>query len=234
MAKEKEQKERQSTTNQTTNQGGSQSQAVQRSTGQSGGQAPQQTGITRREQPFPSLIGPSPFTFMRRFSEEMDRLFEDFGMGRGWLAPTFGRNLPSSLREFGPSIWSPQVEIFERGGQLVIRADLPGLTKDDVKVEVTDDLITISGERRQEQEENREGYYRSERSYGSFYREIPLPEGVNADNARATFRDGVLEVTMPAPERAEQGRSRRLEIKEGAAGEAEPQRGRAQAAGQRR
>ena len=235
MAKQKEQKEQKETSTQgRSKQEASQSGAVQAS-GRQGGQPPQQqTGITRREQQFPSLIAASPFTFMRRFSEEMDRLFDDFGMGRGWLSPTFERGLPSSFREFGQSIWSPQVEVFERGGQLVIRADLPGLTKDDVKVELTDDAITISGERRQEQEENREGYFRSERSYGSFYREIPLPEGVKADNASATFRDGVLEITMPAPERAEQARSRRLEIKEGGTSEEQPQRGRAQAAGQKR
>lgn len=235
MAKQKEQNQQKESSTQGRKQPASQSGAAQASASQGRQQPQQQTGITRREQQSPSLTGPSPFTFMRRFSEEMDRLFEDFGMGRGWLSPAFGRGLPSSFSEFGSSIWSPQVEVFERGGQLVIRADLPGLTKDDVKVELTDDAITISGERRQEQEENREGYFRSERSYGSFYREIPLPEGVNADNASATFRDGVLEITMPAPERAEQGRSRRLEIKEGgAAGEEQPQRGRAQAAGQKR
>jgi HSP20 family protein len=111
-----------------------------------------------------------------------------------------------------------------------VRADLPGLTKDDINIAVADDAITIRGERRQEREESEEGFYRSERSYGSFYRQIPLPEGVSAEDAEATFRDGVLEITMPAPQRAEQ-RSRRLEIKESSEGEAQPQRGRAQAAG---
>src|SRR2546421_624903 len=89
----------------------------------------------------------------------------------------------------------------------------------------------IRGERRSEREEDEEGYYRSERSYGSFYRSIPLPEGVKAENANATFRNGVLEITLPAPERAEQ-RSRRLEIRAGTEGETEP-RGRAKAAGQK-
>ena len=96
-------------------------------------------------------------------------------------------------------MWSPQVEVFEREGQLVLRADLPGLTKEDVKVEVTNEAINISGERKSEHEEKREGYYRSERSYGSFYRSIPLLEGVNAEDANATFRNGVLEITMQAP-----------------------------------
>jgi HSP20 family protein len=88
-------------------------------------------------------------------------------------------------------------------------------------VEVTDDAIKIRGERRQEEEENEEGYYRSERSYGSFYRELPLSSGVNREEANATFRNGVLEITMPAP--ARQSSSRRIEIGEGAVTEQQPQ-----------
>jgi HSP20 family protein len=217
MARQKEQKERQDAPTQSREQQGAQSQAVQTTSGQGGNQPSQQTGLARREQTSPSLMSGSPFSFMRRFSEEMDRLFEDFGFGRGWLAPSLGRDLfPAGFGDFGQTAWSPQVEVFEREGQLVVRADLPGLTKDDVKVEVTDGAITISGERKSEHEEKREGYYRSERSYGSFYRRIPLPEGVSADDATATFNNGVLEISMPAPQR--QSRSRRLEIKEGGAG----------------
>ena len=232
MAKQKEQKSSQGT-NQSGNEQGSQSQAMQASGNQGGGQS-SQAGLARREQGLPSLMTGSPFTFMRRFSEEMDRLFEDFGFGRGWLAPAFGRDLlQRGFGESGQSVWSPQVEMFEREGQLVLRADLPGLTKDDVKVEVTDDALTISGERKSEHEEKGEGYYRSERSYGSFYRQIPLPEGVNADDANATFRNGVLEITMQAPQRQTERSSRRLEIKEGNEGQQQSQ-ARAQAAGQKR
>jgi HSP20 family protein len=217
MAKQKEQKEQQNTD----------SQAMQTQSAQGGNQPSPQTGLARREQSFPSLMSGSPFSFMRRFSEEMDRLFEDFGFGRGWLAPSFRRDFfPADFGTFGQSVWSPQVEVFERENQLVVRADLPGLNKEDVKVEVTDDAITISGERKREHEEKGEGFYRSERSYGSFYRSIPLPEGVNADEADATFRNGVLEITMRAPQRQTRGRS--LEIKEGGAGEGQS---RAKAAG---
>jgi HSP20 family protein len=106
--------------------------------------------------------------------------------------------------------------MFHRNNELVVRADLPGLNKDDVKVDVTEDSITIQGERKREQEEEREGVYRSERAYGSFYRVIPLPEGTIADQAKATFKDGVLEVTMPAPPEQVR-RGRRVEITEGAA-----------------
>ncbi|MCA1575340.1 MAG: Hsp20/alpha crystallin family protein [Acidobacteria bacterium] len=153
-----------------------------------------ETGIARREESA-SLRTVSPFSLMRRFSEEMDQMFGDFGFGRGLagVGREFGR-----LADLESSMWLPQVEAFEREGKLIIRADLPGLTKDDINVDITDDAIKIRGERRQESEANEEGYYRSERSYGSFYREIPLPSGVNREEANASFRNGVLEITMPA------------------------------------
>ena len=222
MARQKEQKEQQgTTTNQQQNAG---SQAMQTQSAQGGGR---QTGLAGREQSFPSLSGGSPFAFMRRFSEEMDRLFEDFGFGRGLAAPAFGGDLWSgAFGDSGRGVWSPQVEVFEREDRLVVRADLPGLTKDDVKVEVADGALSISGERRQEHEEKREGFYRSERSYGSFYRRIPLPEGASADDATATFNNGVLEITLQAPQR--QSRSRRLEITEGGSNQ---EQSRAKAAG---
>jgi HSP20 family protein len=152
-----------------------------------------------------------PFQMMDRFIEEMDRVFDDV-FGRSWLAPRFGR---SWLRPWRTELeeWTPDIEVFHRNNELVVRADLPGLTKDDIKVDVTDDRITIQGERKREHEEEREGVYRSERSYGRFYREIPLPEGAMSDQAKATFKDGVLEVTMPAPPEQVR-RGRRLEITE--------------------
>lgn len=150
-------------------------------------------------------LAATPITFMRKFSEEVDHLFEDFG-GRGWLTPMLDKaQLPQ-----GP--WSPQVEIFERDNELVLRADLPGLSKEDVNVEIADDAITIEGERKNEHEEKREGYYRSERSYGKFYRRVPMPEGVKAEDASASFSNGVLEITMPALKR-EPRKARRLDIR---------------------
>jgi len=145
-------------------------------------------------------LAATPFEFMRRFGEEMDKLFGDFSLGR--LAPGTERGL-----------WAPQVEIFERDGELIVRADLPGLTKDDVNIEIDNDAITIEGERHSEAEENREGFYRTERTYGKFYRRVPLPDGVDAENADATFRNGVLEVTLEAPKRTE-SKPRRVEISE--------------------
>jgi len=168
----------------------------------------------------------SPFTFMRRFSEEMDRLFEDFGLGRGLLAPGLEQGL-DRLGNLATGTWAPQVEIFERDNELVVRADLPGMTKDDVSVDIDDRSIVIRGERQTEHEENDKGYYRSERSYGNFYRQIPLPSGVDAEEANAEFRNGVLEITMPVPTRKEEGR-RQLEI----SGETQP-KAKAKSAGQK-
>ena len=151
-------------------------------------------------------LAATPFALMRRFSEQLDNLFADFGLGRGVMAPIErGTNLAQGL-------WSPQVEMFERGKNLVVRADLPGLSKDDVNVEVADNGITIEGERKHENKEKGEGYYRSERMYGKFYRRLPLPDGVKAENAHATFRNGVLEVTMPAAKPEQKRKSRRLPI----------------------
>jgi HSP20 family protein len=157
-----------------------------------------------------------PFDLMRRFAEEIDRVFDDFGLG-------YGRPIPRALtrgnelirREAGliPAEWSPRVDVRERDGKFCARVDLPGMSKDDIKVEVSDGEITIQGERKHEKAGEREGYSYSECNYGHFYRTIPLPEGVDASAATAEFRDGVLEVTLPSPRR-QSPRARRLEIQE--------------------
>jgi HSP20 family protein len=137
----------------------------------------------------------SPFSMMRRFAEDMDRMFGGFGF--------------PSLHRFSPWNWgdtaqfSPDLEVFEREGKLIVRADLPGLSKDDVKVDVSDHSLTVEGERKSEHEKNEEGVYSCERSYGHFYREIPLPEGVKTDTAKANFKNGVLEVTFDVPKTAQ-------------------------------
>jgi HSP20 family protein len=150
-------------------------------------------GLTRwHRSPFGSLFD--------RWNDEMDRVFEDFGFGRNWL--TRGQ------RTLG---WSPQIEMFQRGNDLVVRADLPGLKKEDVHAEISDDVLTIQGERKQEREEEREGVYRNERTYGSFFRTIPLPEGTIADSAKASFKNGVLEIVLQAPP-SEVRKGRRINI----------------------
>jgi HSP20 family protein len=171
--------------------------------------------IARRD---PFLALGNPFRMYQQFADEMDRVFDDFGFGRRWLTPRLGRRwLPSSFRDEGGEweAWTPTIDVFQRDNELVVRADLPGLKKDDVTVDVTEDSITIRGERKREHEEKREGVYRSERSYGSFARVIPLPEGTITDQAKAGFENGVLEITMPAPPE-QVTRGRRLEITEAA------------------
>ena len=151
-----------------------------------------------------------PFQMMRRFTRDMERMFEDFpGL---WFPNVFKTDFAPFRMEFDKVEWVPQIEVLQNNGQFMVRADLPGLTKDDVQVEMTDKLITISGERKEETEEKREGFYRSERNYGSFYRQVPLPEGANTENAAATFHNGVLEITIPVPK--VEPSIRKLEIKE--------------------
>jgi HSP20 family protein len=131
-----------------------------------------------------------PFALLRQMPLDIDRFFES-----GW--PMFTPFFRS--REIDAAKWSPQVDVVERGGQLVTRVDLPGLKKEDVKVEIADGYLAISGERKREKEEKNEQFYRCEREYGSFYRAVPLPESVKLEDVKATFADGVLEVSVPLP-----------------------------------
>ena len=131
-----------------------------------------------------------------------------------------------------PALWMPQIETFQRGDQFVVRADLPGMRKEDVDIELTDDALIIQGERREEHQEDREGYYRSERTYGSFYRLVPLPEGAIPESAKASFNNGVLEVTIQAPPH-EVSRRRRLEISESSSENQRNEKERAKTEGQR-
>jgi HSP20 family protein len=159
----------------------------------------------------------NPFEMMNRMTEEMDRVFDrvfgDFGAPRrSWLT----RRPFGSLEREGH--WTPHLEAFQQGDRFIVRADLPGLQKDDVKVELNENAITIHGERREEHQEEREGYFHTEREYGQFYRTVPLPEGVIGESAQASFKNGVLEITMQAPP-AEATRGRRLEIRDASEGE---------------
>lgn len=164
--------------------------------------------VRREEKP---MEASTPFSFMRRFATDMERLFEEF---EGFRFPTaFGREFFPFTREFEHVGWVPEIEVLRKNGNFIVRADLPGMNKENVKVEITENVLTLSGERKEEKEEKREGYYRSERSYGTFYRQIRLPEGAKTDTAKAEFKDGVLEITMHAPK--EEPQMRRLEIKQG-------------------
>ena len=162
----------------------------------SGGQ--QQTPQRQGEYPLRVAIGPAdlfrmgPFSLMRRMSEEMDR-----ALGR---VPAPG--------EEEPAAWVPVIEISEREGNYVVRADLPGVKPGDVKLEITGEAIILQGERKVEQEREEGGIHLTERRYGRFYRSIPLPEGAKVDEARARYENGVLEIMVPM----EAQRSQRREI----------------------
>jgi HSP20 family protein len=108
------------------------------------------------------------------------------------------------------------MDVVETEDNYVLRADLPGVSEGDVKIELDDNVLTISGERKSAHKEAKEGYYRVERAYGSFSRTLKLPEGVDADSISASFDRGVLEVNVPKPE---QRKPRRVEI---AVGGSEP------------
>jgi HSP20 family protein len=160
----------------------------------------------RREERMPQAGSQrdNPFGFLRRFAEQMDRLFEDFGFGGG-LSP----RIQLGASRFGETTWAPDIDLIEREGSVLIRADLPGMKRDDIQVDIRGDSLCVSGERRHDEERREQGWYRIERGYGSFCRTIPLPEGADVEKAQASFRDGVLEVTVPVPP----GRgARRIEI----------------------
>jgi HSP20 family protein len=177
-----------------------------------GGMYPTQQGATGHPM---AAGGFGPFSLLRQLTEEMDRLFEDFatpmwGSGRGGGG---GLSQRGGQRGGMQSLWSPHVEMRERNGQLEIEVDLPGLQRGDVEVELEDDQIVVRGERRDQREQNERGFYVSERSYGSFYRVIPLPEGVDTEQAQATFQNGVLRIDVPLPQ--QRSRARQLQIRDG-------------------
>jgi HSP20 family protein len=134
------------------------------------------------------LVPFGPRSFAHRVFNDFDRFFDEGKF------PFF-----RPAREFGEFTWAPEVEVFERDHVLVARVDLPGLKKEEVTVTVTDEGLAIEGERKHEAEEEKNDWYRSERTYGKFVRVITLPEGVNAAAIKATFEHGVLEVRVPLP-----------------------------------
>jgi HSP20 family protein len=133
---------------------------------------------------------------------EMNRVFDAF-FGTGGAGNGNGR-----VRR-----WVPAMDLVEQGDHLVLRADLPGMTEDDIEIEVKDGVLTLSGERRDANEEKADGYYRVERTFGQFSRTLTLPDGIDPDRITAGFDRGVLEVRVPKPE---ERKAHRIEIGTGA------------------
>ena len=132
-------------------------------------------------------MGLSPFRGFWDMQSQMNRMFNEM-MG------TLGRSPARQLE--GVTEWSPAVDATAKNGDLVIRAELPGVKPEDVDISLQDNVLTISGERKAEQEEERGGYYIRERRYGSFSRSFNLPQGTDESKVRARFENGVLEVTV--------------------------------------
>jgi HSP20 family protein len=135
-----------------------------------------------------ALIRWEPVRELNTLQNEMNRLFNS----------VFDTPLPNGST--GVRRWIPAMDLVETEDDFVLRADLPGLSEGDVNIELEDSVLTVSGERKSEHEERKEGYYRVERASGSFSRSLTLPEGVNADAIKASFEKGVLEIRIPKPE----------------------------------
>jgi len=145
--------------------------------------------------PFGRFFGLTPFGLMRELSDDMDRAFR-------------GVN-PSTQLE----AWTPTVDVEQCNGDLIVTAELPGLKNEDVKVELTDNSLVIQGERKHEHKEDHDGFHSFERSYGQFYRSIPLPEGAETDQAKAELTNGVLKVSVPVPEAKK--KTRQIPVEQG-------------------
>jgi HSP20 family protein len=157
-----------------------------------------QRGLARREGRW------DPSTLLDEFQQEMARFWnEPFG---AWPVPRLWR------RVAGPGRFMPRMDVYEKDNQLVVEAELPGLKREDVQVELEAGDLLIRGESRQEHEVREENYYRSERGFGSFYRRVPLGFEVDPNQIKASMNNGVLEVRVPKPAEA-RTTARRIEVK---------------------
>ena len=146
---------------------------------------------------FRTLTGFDPFREMFDLQRGINRLFED----------AFGK---TSQEEVGLSSWTPAADIYENEEAFLLKLELPEVKREDVKVNLNDNVLTISGERRLENEEKHDNYHRIERSYGQFYRSFTLPPNVNPEGINAEFRDGVLRLTLP---KREEAKPKQIEVK---------------------
>jgi HSP20 family protein len=145
-----------------------------------------------------AIVRWEPLRELSSLQNEMNRLFNT-----AFDTPTTPGNGATVRR------WVPAMDLVETAEDFVLRADLPGLKQDDVKIELEDSTLTVSGERKSEKTDKHEGYYRVERAFGSFSRSLTLPKGTDADAVTASFDNGVLEIHIPKPE---QRKPRRIEI----------------------
>lgn len=133
----------------------------------------------------PTIGGWNPFRELARIEQELNKIFNE-------LVPT-----PKTGELVEVTTWSPRVDVYEKDNKLIIEAEIPGAKKEDVEVKIKDNAVVIKGEVKKEEEEKDKTYYRSERFYGVFERVIPLPVEVKAEEAKASFENGVLKVEIP-------------------------------------
>jgi HSP20 family protein len=136
-----------------------------------------------------------PFMDLSRWDRDMERMMGDFFGRRPWWPERWFRTEEMELT-------APVVDLYEEKDDIVVKAELPGIEKDKIEVNLADHTLTIRGEKKKEEEIKEENYYRSERSYGSFVRTLELPKDVHADKVKATFKNGILEVRLPKTEEA--------------------------------
>lgn len=146
-----------------------------------------------------------PLMDLTRWEREMDRMMEDF----------FGRR----MRPWWPERWfrtepmeigAPAIDLYEEKDEIVVKAELPGMDKDDIEVNISNSQLTLKGQKKKEEEVKEENYYRCERSYGSFIRTLELPKDVHADKVKASFKNGILEVRLP---KTEQAKTKEIKVK---------------------
>ena len=137
---------------------------------------------------------------------EMERYFENFFRNPFSLLSQPFPNMPAFQKT---GMISPAVDIYEDGDDVVVKAEIPGMKKEDIDVTITDNSLTISGEKKQEEEVKEKDYHRIERSYGSFSRSFRLPDNVKAGKAKASFKDGVLEIRLP---KTKESKQKKIEI----------------------
>lgn len=148
-----------------------------------------------------ALVRWDPFSEMMTMQRDMNRLFSSLGM------PLY------TSKDDGERVsWMPSVDVLKQGDDLVVRAELPGVKADDIEVSVTDDVLTIRGQRKEERTEEEGNYLRKESSYGSFERQIMLPQGIDTTKIDAQYKDGVLTVSVPQAAKQVEPQTKKIPI----------------------
>ena len=145
-----------------------------------------------------ALVRSNPWTALPTLQNRVNRLFDD-------MFPEIGQGDDMGLME-----WRPMVDTYEKDDAILVNAELPGVNREDISVDVKNNILTISGERKHEEDVNEDNYFRKERFYGKFQRSFTLPDNVDSEKVDAVYKDGVLEVKIP---KTEQGTTKKIEIK---------------------